>query len=41
MYILIVRVFVLQCGNGIKEEGEECDVVDLGNDTCQTLHRSV
>ena len=26
----------LQCGNGVKEEGESCDVDDFGRETCQS-----
>ena len=26
----------LQCGNGVKEEGESCDIEDFGKETCQS-----
>ena len=26
----------LQCGNGVKEEGESCDLEDFGRETCQS-----
>ena len=40
--ILITRVAVIlinQCGNSIIEEREECDGTNLGNNTCQSLHK--
>ncbi|MCX7778660.1 MAG: hypothetical protein N2259_00185, partial [Patescibacteria group bacterium] len=32
-----VSVVVTVCGNNVKESGEQCDGVDLGNATCQSL----
>lgn len=32
-----IEIFVTGCGDGVREEGEECDGNDLGGKTCQTL----
>ena len=35
--VVVFCLVFLQCGNGVQEMEEDCDGLDLGNQTCQSI----